>query len=158
LVLDRLHMAVDRSERHGTWTTVVFADLDGFKTVNDTLGHTIGDEVLAAVARRLRAAVRAEDTCGRWGGDEFVMVLELEEPETINDIVGRLQLALEDPVPAGDRTVTLGLSIGVAMARSGDSPERLLELADDAMYRAKRMGHPVQFTTRADGQAVVTEM
>jgi diguanylate cyclase (GGDEF)-like protein len=157
LVLDRLRMAVDRSERHDSWTTVVFADLDRFKAINDTMGHGAGDKVLVTVARRLRSAVRAVDTCGRWGGDEFVVVLELDAPDVISDIVRRLQNAFVAPIPVADRSVAVGISLGVAMGRSAVSIERLLQLADDAMYRAKRSGLPVLVTALPDDVAVTTE-
>lgn len=157
LVLDRLRMAVDRSERNQSWTTVVFADLDDFKSVNDTLGHGAGDEVLATVARRLRRGLRAEDTCGRWGGDEFVMVLELVDPDVVGDIVRRLQAAFVEPIPTAERAVPVAVSLGLAMARNAPI-ERLLKLADDAMYRAKRSGHAVLFTALPDDVAVTTEL
>ncbi len=156
LVLDRLRLAVDRSVRRGTWTTVVFADLDGFKAINDTLGHGSGDQVLTAVGHRLCSALRVEDTCGRWGGDEFVMVLELQDPAVIGDIVRRLETEFVLPFLAGDTSVRVRVSLGVAMAQSHLSGEDLLKLADDAMYRAKRHGHVVVFTAAADGTSVRT--
>ncbi|MDQ6696693.1 MAG: GGDEF domain-containing protein [Actinomycetota bacterium] len=158
LVLDRLRMAMDRSERNQSWTTVVFADLNGFKSINDTLGHAAGDEVLSAVARRLRRGLRAEDTCGRWGGDEFVMVLELEDPDVIGDIVRRLEAAFVEPVPTAERAVPVAISLGLAMARSDGPIERLLTLADGAMYRAKRSGRPVLVTALPDDVAVTAEL
>ena len=147
-------MAVDRSERTQSWTTVVFADLDEFKAINDTLGHGAGDEVLATVARRLRSTLRVGDTCGRWGGDEFVMVLELEESTVINDIMRRLQAAFVLPIAVGDGTVSVGASLGVAMAQSFASIDQLLKLADDAMYRSKQCGHATVFTLTPDGDSV----
>lgn len=158
LVLDRLRMAVDRSERRRTWTIVVFADVDEFKSVNDTFGHGAGDQVLATVARRLRGALRSEDTCGRWGGDEFVIVLELDDPQVIGDIVRRLQEAFAVPVPAADTTVKIGVSLGLARAQSEVALERLLQLADEAMYRAKRSGKAVLFTALPDGVSVTTDL
>lgn len=157
LVLDRLRMVVGRSERRGTWATVVFADLDRFKVINDSFGHAAGDQVLAEVASRLRDALRGEDTCGRWGGDEFVVVLELDQADVIGPIVRRLQAAVAEPFPVGDELVGVGVSLGVAMATTNPRIEQLLELADDAMYRAKRSGRPVQFTALAD-TAVMTEL
>ena len=157
LVLDRLRMAVDRSERTQSWTTVVFADLDEFKAINDTLGHGAGDEVLATVARRLRSTLRVGDTCGRWGGDEFVMVLELEESTVIDDIMRRLQAAFVLPIAVGDGTVSVSASLGVAMAQSFASIDQLLKLADDAMYRSKQCGHATVFTVTADNDPVMTE-
>ncbi len=156
LVLDRLRVTVGRSERRNTWAAVVFADLDGFKVINDSLGHAAGDQVLAAVARRLRGALRAEDTCGRWGGDEFIVVLELERPDAIKLIVRRLQTALVEPIGAGAEMVNVGVTLGVAMARSEAKIERLLDLADDAMYRSKHTGHPVQLTDVHGEAAVMT--
>lgn len=157
LVLDRLRMVVGRAERHGTWAAVVFADVDRFKAINDSFGHSAGDQVLVTVAHRLRNVLRAEDTCGRWGGDEFVVVLELEQADVIDAIVRRLEAALAEAVVIGDETLHVGVTLGVAVACTIARIEQLLELADDAMYRAKRSGRPVRFTVLAD-TTVMTEI
>lgn len=158
LVLDRLRMAVERSDRRQSWTIVVFADVDHFKAINDSFGHQAGDEALAGVARRLRGALRSEDTCGRWGGDEFVIVLELEDADVVGVIVGRLQAAFLEPIPAGDAMVPVAMSFGIVRTRFNSSLERLLQLADEAMYRAKRRGEAVLFTALPDGESVTTDL
>jgi len=158
LVLDRLRMALERSSRRGTWATVVFADLDGFKAINDTLGHAAGDQVLATVGRRMRDALRAEDTCGRWGGDEFVVVLEVGTPDIVPIITTRLDAALRDAIATKGGPVHVGVSLGVAIARSEETVEHLVALADDAMYRAKRSGRTVQFTALPGGGSLMSEL
>lgn len=158
LVLDRLRMALDRSDRRSTWTAVVFVDINDFKVINDTLGHATGDRVLAAAGRRLRSVLRSEDTCGRWGGDEFVMVVEVDGPTVVAQIVRRLHDAFDEPVPAGDGSERISVSVGVAMAQSHVSIERLLQLADDAMYRAKRGSPVVLSTALPDGTVLNSDL
>jgi diguanylate cyclase (GGDEF)-like protein/PAS domain S-box-containing protein len=121
---------------------VLFIDLDGFKPVNDRLGHAVGDELLAAVARRLRDVCRASDTVGRFGGDEFIIVcrdLHRARDEAMT-IAGRVHLALSHPFALADHTVGIGASIGVACSSMGMNADELLARADAAMYRAKRDG------------------
>jgi diguanylate cyclase (GGDEF)-like protein/PAS domain S-box-containing protein len=142
LLLDRLQHAL--AHRDGG-SAVLLLDLDGFKTVNDTLGHVAGDELLAMVAQRLSAAVRPGDTVARLGGDEFAVVLEgMSEPNDIHGICTRILDALREPVQLVGRDVTVTASIGVAIA-SGDnrSAEAVLVHADIAMYAAKGAGKGV---------------
>jgi diguanylate cyclase (GGDEF)-like protein len=120
---------------------VVMIDLDGFKEVNDTLGHAAGDALLVGLAQRLRLEVRPRDVLGRLGGDEFaVVVADAGTTDDIASVARRLLRALADPVPIGDQFVTVGASIGVAVAGRGTAPAVVLNAADEAMYRAKRSG------------------
>jgi diguanylate cyclase (GGDEF)-like protein/PAS domain S-box-containing protein len=139
---DRLEHAITRSKRHGGYVAVMIVDLDGFKTVNDSLGHQVGDDLLMAVAERFRDALRAYETVARLGGDEFAILLEdLDTPEQGGLIAQRVLDSLATPIDLGNREVAIGASIGIAIAeRDAQNPERLLSHADTAMYRAKREG------------------
>jgi diguanylate cyclase (GGDEF)-like protein len=120
---------------------VLFCDLDGFKPVNDRLGHGGGDAVLAEVARRLQAAVRATDFVARLGGDEFVVRCEGTGagPQAVADLVERLHEHVEAPIEVDGDKATVGVSIGVAAAAPGEAcdADELLLRADEAMYQAK---------------------
>ncbi len=118
---------------------VVLIDLDGFKEVNDTLGHEVGDVLLAGVAQRLTGCVRAEDTVARLGGDEFVMVLDGSDPAAADQVADRIAAALRLPVVVDGRDLSVGASIGIADGRTGDDPSVLLRRADIAMYAAKKI-------------------
>ncbi|MCH6162785.1 putative bifunctional diguanylate cyclase/phosphodiesterase [Streptomyces marispadix] len=129
---------------------VLFIDLDGFKAVNDTIGHQGGDELLVAAARRLQESVRAGDTAARLGGDEFaVLILGDGNPSThaaaerelrIHEIADRLRVTLSEPYRVEGREVRVAASIGIAFAEPGISPTSLMRNADLAMYRAKQAG------------------
>lgn len=136
---DRLGHALERAEREGSRVAVLFLDLDGFKTVNDTLGHAAGDELLKAVADRIRVCFRDQDTLARIAGDEFAAVLEdAGEWDEVRAAAERLSLALEIPFDVLGSEVTVSVSVGVALARPRErAPEELLRRADVAMYRAK---------------------
>ena len=126
---------------------VLFVDLDGFKEVNDTWGHEIGDLVLAEAAHRMAASLRAGDRVGRWGGDEFV-VLCTPPPsdEEVDAMAARLDEALTLPFEVRDHSITIGASVGSARATPGTRADDLLRAADESMYRAKhaqRLGRPV---------------
>ncbi|MEU8815514.1 EAL domain-containing protein [Actinoplanes sp. NPDC048796] len=116
---------------------VALIDLDDFKEVNDTLGHEVGDLLLIAVAQRLDACVRAEDTVARLGGDEFVLVLDGADPAAADLAARRMIEALREPVVADGHELPIRASIGIADGRSGDDPSLLLRRADIAMYAAK---------------------
>jgi diguanylate cyclase (GGDEF)-like protein len=140
LILDRVEQMLARSARKQTPVAALFIDLDNFKSINDTLGHGVGDELLKAVATRLARAVRQVDALGRMGGDEFVVISEecslAAGPELIAQ---RVLDALDQPFTLGaeDQTrVTVTASVGIAAA-DGSSAEELLRQADIAMYRAK---------------------
>ncbi|WP_369054296.1 putative bifunctional diguanylate cyclase/phosphodiesterase [Kineococcus terrestris] len=144
-----LQSALHRSARRGAAVGLLFIDLDGFKAVNDTSGHAAGDEVLRAVAARLREVVRAGDVVGRLGGDEFVVVAEdVGDVGGLVDLGQRIIDAVRRPVPlppgAGPGTARVGASVGVAVSRDGgtgdDAGDVLLAEADTAVYRAKARG------------------
>lgn len=138
LLEERLRHAITRSRRSGQPGALLFLDLDGFKRVNDRLGHEAGDRMLVLVAERLRAAVRASDTVARWGGDEFAVILESVESRAVAREAGR-RLQLELMQPGGDRGQgTVRASVGVAMfPTDGSDVPTLLAQADRRMYRAK---------------------
>ena len=123
---------------------VMFIDLDGFKEINDTFGHAVGDRVLSAVAARLRVQVRKLDLAARIGGDEFGMLLDGMRHFTDAAVVaGRIIETLRRPIPIGDAMVTIGASVGVAVVEDASEvqdPEELMRRADMAMYLAKRQG------------------
>src|SRR5262249_51796229 len=127
---------------YGLWAAVLFIDLDGFKRVNDGLGHDAGDRVLQIVAERLKAAIRTSDTVARLGGDEFIVLLSNMQRTRDAFIVARTilqDLSLEYPVR--EQRVTLTPSIGIAIyPGDGASAETLVRSADTAMYSAKRHG------------------
>ena len=144
LLADRLGHALNRTGRRGDKVAVLFVDLDDFKIVNDSLGHEMGDGLLVEVARRIRSALRPEDTVSRMGGDEFVVLLEDVAGEAeATEVVGRVLRTLEPPVSLGDEEISVTASIGVALlgaSEEGATPESLLANADAAMYRAKEGG------------------
>jgi diguanylate cyclase (GGDEF)-like protein len=145
--------ALDRMETTGTPFAVLFLDLDGFKQVNDELGHEAGDAVLQGIAERLRRQVRGHDVLARLGGDEFVVVLnELASPSYALTIASRLCESAAAPFSIGHSIVTLAASVGVAHARPGDTADRLLNTADRVMYEAKRSGGN-QFVVSEPGAA-----
>jgi diguanylate cyclase len=141
LFRDRVEHALERVRAHGARAAVLFCDLDHFKSVNDALGHSAGDELLVAVGRRLRAVLREEDTLARLGGDEFTVLCEdLTGTEEVELLAERLQEALVAPVTVADCPVHVGVSTGIVLARHGDDPETLLRDADIALYAAKEQG------------------
>jgi diguanylate cyclase (GGDEF)-like protein len=139
LLLDRLGYALAQSERGDTSVAVFFLDLDGFKGVNDRLGHLAGDALLRGIAGRLLAWVRPGDTVSRFGGDEFtVLVREVTGRDEAVQIAERLTEAVRSPLSVEGEEVSLTPSIGIAMDRGIRKPEELIERADRAMYEAKR--------------------
>ena len=139
LFLDRLSFAVSRAKRSGNPVGVLFIDIDDFKTINDSLGHRAGDELLQAVAARLEGCLRPSDTIARLGGDEFaVLVEEIEDTADAAMAASRVLDSLADPIAVVGREVYVGASVGIA-AGSEDA-ETLLRDADLAMYRAKAEG------------------
>jgi diguanylate cyclase (GGDEF)-like protein len=139
---DRLEHAAERAKRSHTNAAILFADLDGFKTVNDTHGHHVGDELLVAVADRLSSLLRAGDTLVRLGGDEFVFFCEdLVSPSDVELLTTRISGAFESPFSLAGHEITISASVGVAFAGPGEQiSDELLIKADRAMYRAKRTG------------------
>jgi diguanylate cyclase (GGDEF)-like protein len=138
---DRLEHALVRAERRQRPVAVLVLDLDDFKTVNDSLGHTAGDELLVTVARRLRASLREGDTCARLGGDEFGVLLEdCGDPDDVLAVAEAVSEALRQPLMLEGREVLGTASIGAAVGQPGQRAEELLRNADLAMYRAKAGG------------------
>ena len=122
-------------------TSVLFIDLDRFKAVNDSLGHEAGDQLLAAVAGRIRGCLRTSDTAARLGGDEFAVLLHDSVVEAALSVGGRIIAAVREPFRIAGRDVFIGASVGVAISRDGaENSDSLLNNADVAMYRAKKDG------------------
>ena len=141
LFRDRVDHALARLERSGGHLAVLFLDLDSFKTVNDSLGHSAGDLLLIGVAERLEKFVRTSDTAARLGGDEFAILLEnLGCDEDSMDLAERLLGGFERPFSVEGTEVTVTASIGIAWATPGLTGDQLLRNADLAMYTAKRSG------------------
>jgi diguanylate cyclase (GGDEF)-like protein/PAS domain S-box-containing protein len=138
---DPLTSVVAPARRTGQAGAVVFCDLDGFKAVNDSLGHDAGDAVLRAVAARLQAVLRDGDLVARLGGDEFVLVIEQIGEHALRALASRLLAELAQPIPHGGDSLRITASLGVALL-DGDAtdPSAVLRRADTAMYQAKRAG------------------
>jgi diguanylate cyclase (GGDEF)-like protein len=171
LLMERLNKAMADARRNGDWIVVAFIDLDGFKAVNDKLGHETGDLLLKCVAERLRACVRSSDTVARLGGDEFVLLLPNERG---NGILGaethiaeqmlKLVVQISAPMKLAGNDVQVSCSIGVAtFPQDGNDVDALIKHADTAMYRAKELGkNQYQFFTselqmRANEQLALRE-
>jgi diguanylate cyclase (GGDEF)-like protein len=143
LIRDRLNHAILEAGRKRNAVALAFIDLDGFKLVNDGLGHNAGDELLRVVGARMQRCVRHHDTLGRLGGDEFVIILpELAgDPLALAPLLERVRLAVTEPVLVQGQAVQVSCSIGVAVyPRDGLDPNTLMMNADAAMYRAKELG------------------
>jgi diguanylate cyclase (GGDEF)-like protein len=140
---DRLQSAIAEAGRSGELFAVLFVDLDRFKTINDSLGHSVGDQVLGAVAKRLRATVRASDTVSRYAGDEFTLILRhIVNREDVTRIADKIVKVLETPLTLTDgRELQITASLGISFyPEDGKDGETLLKHADVAMYSAKGMG------------------
>jgi diguanylate cyclase (GGDEF)-like protein len=141
LLADRIAQETARSQRSATGYAVLMIDLDGFKGVNDRWGHAAGDRVLAQVARRARECVRASDTIGRLGGDEFMAILPEASPEGAIQVAEKIVRALAEPYPLEPGEARLGASVGVAhFPADGTDAEAVQRAADAALYRAKGEG------------------
>ncbi|TLS19097.1 MAG: diguanylate cyclase [Betaproteobacteria bacterium] len=143
LLADRLSQARVLAQRKGSRIALLFLDLDGFKPINDSLGHEAGDEVLRLVAGRLSGCVRASDTLARVGGDEFVILmgdLDSQAEQAAARVAAKCIEALAEPFPVQDQSCRLGVSIGIALGDGESAANTLLLQADQAMYRAKESG------------------
>jgi diguanylate cyclase (GGDEF)-like protein/PAS domain S-box-containing protein len=143
LLDDRLRTALARAGRHGSLTGVLFLDLDGFKAINDSYGHRVGDEILTVVARRLRSVLRPADVVARLGGDEFVAVCEeLADLQEAHAIASRVEVAIAAPIETSSGPLTVYASVGLALAEGSQESDAddLIRRADEAMYRAKQAG------------------
>jgi diguanylate cyclase (GGDEF)-like protein/PAS domain S-box-containing protein len=140
LLMDRIDQALARGSRQTSLVAALFCDLDGFKEINDSFGHHVGDDTLKAVAARLRAAVRPTDTVARIGGDEFVVLCEgMVDESAAFGVASRVLASIAEPLEVAGHELPLSVSVGVAFDFSGDSAE-LLRNADAAMYLAKQRG------------------
>ncbi|MCW2504957.1 MAG: y4lL-like uncharacterized protein [Actinomycetia bacterium] len=142
LFYERLEHTDERRRRGGSEDlALVFVDLDGFKPVNDTLGHDAGDELLRQVSHRFKACLRTGDTLARVGGDEFAVLLdELAGPEDAVAVADRIVASLHAPFAIHGENVWIGASVGVAPVEAGSDPHQAMRAADTAMYRAKQAG------------------
>jgi diguanylate cyclase (GGDEF)-like protein len=141
LFLDRLQHALASTGRHRAPLATIVLDLDGFKEINDSYGHAVGDELLCAVANRLTEAVRSIDTVARLGGDEFAIVIEDIQEDEKEIVIERIKRAIAAPFLIQGQPRQVGGSIGIALSRGNvDGPNDMLRRADMAMYAAKREG------------------
>jgi diguanylate cyclase (GGDEF)-like protein/PAS domain S-box-containing protein len=141
-LMDFLPAAILRSKKQDSMMGLLFIDLDGFKNINDTLGHSAGDELLQAAAQRLKTALRPTDNVVRFGGDEFIVILEpVADESAAEQVAQRIAEAFIQPFELSRGRHTVGTSIGISLfPRDGDDPETLLKNADMAMYAAKVAG------------------
>jgi len=131
----------DRSRRYKKPFSIILFDLDNFKQVNDGLGHLAGDEVLREVAERCKQVIRNVDIFGRYGGDEFLIILPETSSEAANELAGRLRACLETPIQTGKGTASVSGSLGIAGVSEGtENLEALISRVDEAMYAAKEKG------------------
>lgn len=155
LVNDRLEQGL-ASLTNGGSLAVLFLDLDGFKQINDTQGHAAGDAVLREIARRLEHTVRPQDTVGRMGGDEFVIVISDDTQAFDRDVTAladRVRFQVAEPIAHEGNAFRVTASIGIAHARAHDHPDTVLRAADRAMYQAKTAGKDRAVTSDADDAA-----
>lgn len=143
LLADRMHQGLARARRNGLRIAVLYLDLDGFKPINDSLGHSVGDQALVEVARRLSGVLRQSDTLARVGGDEFVLLvtdLTRDDEGHLAALASRCIDTLAPPLVLQGVPCTLGVSIGIALNEADDEAEAVLLAADRAMYEAKDAG------------------
>lgn len=155
LFMERMEHAISRSDRRMAAISVLFIDLDEFKTVNDTMGHEAGDDLLRSVADRLTDCVRAEDTVARLGGDEFGVLLEDTDAEGASDLVERVARALSAPLTIGNGHVATSASVGLATRYVDEGVDALLARADTAMYVAKSRGQGLWQAFEPDMDAAI---
>jgi diguanylate cyclase (GGDEF)-like protein len=155
LLADRLQTSLALAKRRQTLVAVLFLDLDGFKPVNDSYGHDVGDELLVILANRIQNRLRASDTLARLGGDEFVMVIPITRVEELSEVLNRLAEDLRAPITLSSGVTWIDGSIGIAIyPDDGDTADALLRLADEAMYAVKRDGRGGYALREAGGSVV----
>lgn len=142
LFIDRLYQSLVHAQRENDQFSILFMDLDRFKNVNDSIGHSAGDEVLRSIGKRLEHLLRESDTVARFGGDEFVMILhKTHETHHLEEIVNKIIESVNTPIPFGRHLCSVGASVGIAtFPQDGNTPDMLLKHADMAMYEAKEKG------------------
>lgn len=141
VLIERLSLMVGQAVQHGAQCAVLFFDLDDFKNVNDTLGHDVGDLLLKQVARRIQKCIRDTDTLARMGGDEFVVLLQVESLGEVNDVAQSIVDAVASPFEVNDHKLFVSASMGISVCpEDGNDNFTLLKNADTAMYRAKEQG------------------
>ncbi len=142
LFYERLEFSLSQCKRSGTMLALLFIDLDGFKAVNDTLGHDMGDSLLKEVGKRLRNSIRESDIAARMGGDEFTVILtNLQSLDEVPRIAGNIIKALNEPVEFKGNSCNVGASIGIAgYPEHADNADDLVKESDTAMYQAKNAG------------------
>jgi len=161
LFVDRLDTALTRARRAEEAIAVLFVDIDHFKAINDSLGHTAGDTLLRTLSLRLRSTLRNEDTVARLGGDEFtVLVTGIKDPNDLLRLAQKIHSTIKAPVEVASRELTVSASIGVGLfPQDGETAEQLLRNADLAMYRAKELGRDrTQFYTAAMSARLLEHM
>ena len=142
LFFDRLNVTLEHNHRYKGMFSVFFLDLDGLKTVNDTLGHEAGDEVLCAVAKRLKNVIRKSDTIARIGGDEFAIIVDhIKSAKEAETAVEKIIASFATPIQLSAGSVNVGASIGISLFPiDGDRADELVRLADNSMYTSKSQG------------------
>ncbi len=139
LLTDRLQQALARSRRNGGDVLVMVLDIDDFETINAARGHEAGDQVLMAVAERLRGVLRSTDTVARFGGDQFAVVAELRSSDELSGtVIDRLRSAVGHTIPCGEGELAINVRIGAASAQADDDPARALARAERALESGKR--------------------
>lgn len=140
-IMSRFDVEKGRAERHATPLSVIIADIDHFKRVNDTFGHVAGDLVLRCVAELMTSSIRAEDVCGRWGGEEFLLLLPDTDLSAAAQVAEKLRRGVADlSIRWEENSITVTMSLGVALFRPGMSLDECIHPADQALYRAKHGG------------------
>lgn len=142
MLMDRFEQSIARSQRRRGRLAVLFVDLNRFKQINDTLGHAVGDGALQMAARRMEAAVRQSDTVSRFGGDEFLILLDdVSDPKEAEQIADKVLHLLRVPAQLGEHVLDLDACVGISFyPEHGTDAQILIHRADSAMYRAKRQG------------------
>lgn len=159
LIQDRIEQTIARAQRSGAKFSVMFLDLDKFKIINDSLGHNVGDQLLQIVAGRILACLREEDTVGRQGGDEFIVLLSsMDSPRDAMVVAQKILGALIIPYSIGIHELHISVSIGIAVyPEDGRDVETLLKNSDTAMYHAKEAGRGRYQFFAPEMNAVATE-